>query len=165
MELRLQVWLNLHTKNKARVDCASKSGILCQQYCSFFVQIMLKRRSLFKILCLTKIDKTVRKVSFINLLYYYYYCSPDFVCCFSGFKYPICGINSSLGSLQDLKVLGVCFGDGGRHLVTWSHLWEWDQEQGFLKFPFQGSPSKLKKTIPARPEASPTVYLESLLYV
>ena len=51
---------------------------------------------------------------------------PDFVCCFSGLKYPISSTISSFGSLQDLKVLGVCFGDGRRHFVTWSHLWEWD---------------------------------------
>ena len=49
------------------------------------------------ILCSTKMSKTVRKMSFINISYYYY-CFHDFECCFSGFKYSISSILSVLFS-------------------------------------------------------------------
>ena len=78
----------------------------------FFYPIMLKLCLFFKIPLQTffqyyvppKIGKTIRKVSFINL--FYYYCSPDFVCCFSGFQYrPVSSNVSSFESLQDLNTI------------------------------------------------------------
>ena len=90
-----------------------------------------------------KMGKTGRKVSFINLLYYYY-CSPDFLCCFSGFKYPISSNVSSFRSLQDLKVLGLCFGGSGRHFVSLSHLWKSD----FVDLLFRFLPQNTEKNYP-----------------
>ena len=48
--------------------------------------------------------KTIKKVSFINLKYYY--CFPDFVCCFSGFQYrPVSSNVSSFESFKDLDTI------------------------------------------------------------
>ena len=68
-----------------------------------FLSKLCSNYARFNIILDNKMGKTVRKVSFINLLYYYYF-SRDFVCCFSGFKYLISSGVSYFGSLQDQKL-------------------------------------------------------------
>ena len=70
-----------------------------------FLSKLCSNYARFNIILDNKMGKTVRKVSFINFLYYYC-CCPDFVCCFSGFKYPISSGVSYFGSLQDQKLSG-----------------------------------------------------------
>ena len=70
------------------------------------------------------------------------------------------------GSLQDLKVLGLCFGGGVRRFVTLSHLWEWDWEQDFPdSFPERlKNYSNLALEIADRLFGELTLYLKSIYH-
>ena len=66
---------------------ASSTARFLSKLCSNYARFFENCAPFFQYYARQKMGITVRKVSFIDLLFYYcyYHCSPDFACCFSGF--------------------------------------------------------------------------------